>query len=178
MFLLKLFLHQCILQSYATFKFDSLVSACQVRPRNWGYRFTKLITAENADRFDVKYSWKTENATQLLCFLLQYWILSERKTRFAVSLFSQETRSKRSLDCQNSQRWGNIVHCHRQNTCLLAKTAKQSFFCVFKYEQAVKQNVWSEVGSGDRHWGETLKKLPILRSLYSFKLPASFSLGQ
>ena len=178
MFLLKLFLHQCILQSYATFKFDSLVSACQVRPGNWGYRFTQLITAENADRFDVKYSWKPENATQLLCFLLQYWILSERKTRFAVSLFSQETRAKRSLDCQNSQRWGNIVHCHRQNTCLLAKTAKQSFFCVFKYEQAVKQNVWSEVGSGDRHWGETLKKLPILRSLYSFKLPASFSLGQ
>ena len=121
-------MHQCILQSYATFKFDSLVSACQVRPGNWGYRFTQLITAENADRFDVKYSWKTEYATQLLCFLLQYWILSERKTRFAVSLFSQETRAKRSLDCQNSQTWGNIVHCHRQNSCLLAKTAKQSFF--------------------------------------------------
>ena len=134
----------------------------------------RVYTAENADRFDVKYSWKPENATQLLCFLSQYWMLSERKTRFAVSLFSQETRAKRSLDCQNSQRWGNIVHCHRQNTCLLAKTAKQSFFCVFKYEQAVKQNVWSEVGNGYRHWGETPKKIVYSVFIIFFQITCFF----
>lgn len=36
-----------------------------------------------------------------------------------ISSFSQETRAKRLLDCQNSQRRGNICHFHRQHTSLL-----------------------------------------------------------
>ena len=34
------------------------------------------------------------------------------------------------------------------------KTATRPYFCVFKYERAVKQKVWNEAENRERDWGE------------------------
>ena len=31
------------------------------------------------------------------------------------------------------------------------------YFCIFKYERAIKQKVWNEVENRERDWGGTLK---------------------
>ena len=51
----------------------------------------------------------------------------------------------------------NSNNTENTTTPNIVRLQNSPYFCVFKYERAVKQKVWNEAENRERDWGETLK---------------------
>ena len=122
------------------------------------------MTAEMTDRFDAKYSWKTEYICPTTA-VFPSAILTQRRTSICVFLDFPRNMSKKIIGLPKFAEQGNIVHCHRQHLsahCIsvrwitqLAKMEKEKRLSCLFFKWSSKKRSWTTLASKGKHKGQS-----------------------